>query len=95
MYSNNSGKKLSDLSDQSDQSDLSDKIVCRKLCCFNLCTRSASVLLRRDKPSEQRSKARDEPQALRYLVFFDQESFNATVRLNTAFSSELSLSLQK
>ena len=29
MYSNNSGKKLSDLSDQSDQSDLSDKIVCR------------------------------------------------------------------
>ena len=32
MYSNNSGKKLSDLSDQSDQSDLSDKIVCRKLC---------------------------------------------------------------
>ena len=31
MYSNNSGKKLSDLSDQSDQSDLSDKIVCRKL----------------------------------------------------------------
>ena len=31
MYSNNSGKKLSDLSDQSDQSDLSDKIICRKL----------------------------------------------------------------
>ena len=29
MYSNNSGKKLSDMSDQSDQSDLSDKIVCR------------------------------------------------------------------
>ena len=25
MYSNNSGKKLSDMSDQSDQSDLSDK----------------------------------------------------------------------
>ena len=45
MYSNNSGKKLSDLSDQSDQSDLSDKIVCRKLCViwFSL-TRNPSTL---------------------------------------------------
>ena len=30
-----------------------------------------------------------------YLAFLAQESFNATVRLNTAFSAELSLSLQK
>ena len=89
------------MSDQSDQSDLSDKLyaasfaasITHKIACSF--TRSASVLLRRDKLSEQRSKARDVPQALRYLVFFAQESFNATVRLNTAFSAELSLSLQK
>ena len=43
-----------------------------------------------------RSKARDLPQyCAAYLDFFAQESFSATVRLNTGLSALLSLSLQK
>ena len=41
------------------------------------------------------NNAKDCVQYSRYFAFLAQESLSATVRLNTVFSAELSLSLQK